>query len=170
MKTWSLALVALAASTTAVQSAQARPYQDYDEDYLVTCESYKQRTQYCALPIQGRVYIVNQLSRGACIEGETWGVDRRGIWVSGGCRAEFAVEPRRQIAPGPSRPNYNQGEQVVVCESIDHDQTYCPARIRRGVELRYQLSRTECVQGYNWDFDRRGIWVDEGCRAEFVVF
>jgi hypothetical protein len=29
------------------------------------------------------------LSRDGCYQGETWGYDGRGIWVSGGCRADF---------------------------------------------------------------------------------
>ncbi|MFN2240619.1 MAG: DUF3011 domain-containing protein, partial [Thermoanaerobaculia bacterium] len=26
-----------------------------------------------------------------CVRNQTWGEDRDGIWVDGGCRAEFAV-------------------------------------------------------------------------------
>jgi len=35
------------------------------------------------------VQLVRQISRSACIEGQTWGYARNGIWVSQGCRAEF---------------------------------------------------------------------------------
>jgi hypothetical protein len=39
----------------------------------------------------GDVRLVRQLSETACRRGETWGFDRRGIWVDKGCAAEFAV-------------------------------------------------------------------------------
>jgi hypothetical protein len=30
-------------------------------------------------------------------------------------------------------------------------------------------SDSSCRQGRSWGFDRRGIWVDHGCRADFQV-
>ena len=38
-----------------------------------------------------------------------------------------------------------------------------------GVQLNRQLSRTPCTEGYTWGYDRNAIWVDRGCRAEFLV-
>ena len=35
--------------------------------------------------------LVDQLSRAGCWKGDTWGYDRRGIWVANGCRAVFRV-------------------------------------------------------------------------------
>ena len=32
-----------------------------------------------------------------------------------------------------------------------------------------QRSDSSCRQGYSWGYDRRGIWVDHGCRADFQV-
>jgi hypothetical protein len=31
----------------------------------------------------------------------------------------------------------------------------------------HKLSDARCTEGYSWGFDRRGVWVDHGCRAEF---
>jgi len=163
---------AVALLSVAVADVQAQNSGYYNNQYaaeeIVVCESVKNRTQYCQMDTRRGVVLINQLSRSACIEGETWGVDRRGLWVTQGCRAEF--QAARSIAPGPSRRLRDDRQGVlVVCESRSSDQTYCPVRIRGGVQLNRQLSRTECVQGYNWDYDRRGIWVDQGCRAEFLV-
>ena len=44
---------------------------------------------------QGRAQMTRQISGSACIEGQTWGQDNRGIWVDRGCRAEFQVNGRR---------------------------------------------------------------------------
>jgi hypothetical protein len=32
-----------------------------------------------------------------------------------------------------------------------------------------QHSESACQEGYSWGSDDRGIWVDHGCRADFVV-
>ncbi|MDQ1347640.1 MAG: hypothetical protein QG573_1013 [Acidobacteriota bacterium] len=58
---------------------------------------------------------------------------------------------------------------TVTCESQGHDHHYCTADTRDGVVLVHQLSRAGCWQGDTWDFDRSGIWVANGCRAEFRV-
>jgi hypothetical protein len=61
------------------------------------------------------------------------------------------------------------GRNTIRCESEEYDFQRCPADTRGGVELMRQLSDTYCQRGYNWGYDRRGIWVDEGCAAEFRV-
>ena len=38
---------------------------------------------------------------------------------------------------------------------------------RQGVQLVRQLSSSPCVQGRSWGYGRNGIWVAQGCRAEF---
>jgi hypothetical protein len=55
----------------------------------VTCESSNGRERYCAIDTRGGVVLTTQLSSSGCYQGETWGYDRRGVWVSGGCRAVF---------------------------------------------------------------------------------
>jgi hypothetical protein len=37
------------------------------------------------------VRLFRQRSDAACVMGQTWGYDENGIWVSGGCRADFAT-------------------------------------------------------------------------------
>ena len=39
-----------------------------------------------------------------------------------------------------------------------------------GVQLIRTLSDSACVQGRTWGWDRSGVWVDRGCRAEFSVY
>ena len=57
--------------------------------------------------------------------------------------------------------------QVVRCESQDAKYRHCQADTRGGVELIRGLSKTYCTEGRNWGWDRSGIWVTGGCRAEF---
>ena len=73
----------------------------------VTCESINYRDQECSVP-SGPVALVRQLSTppGDCLEGRTWGYDRekKAIWVSAGCRAEFRVaEADAYRRPGRER-------------------------------------------------------------------
>lgn len=85
------ALMALAGA------AQAQSYDRYYDDGYnggpVRCESIKNRTQQCALP--GRARLVRQISGSPCVEGQTWGQARGGVWVTQGCRAEFVAEGGR---------------------------------------------------------------------------
>ncbi len=60
-------------------------------------------------------------------------------------------------------------DENVTCKSHDYKYTHCSIQSAGYVTLREQLSKTHCVQGRNWDYDRRGIWVDDGCGAKFHV-
>jgi len=57
--------------------------------YTVTCASEDGRLRTCAWNDRGRPYLIEQLSRTPCTEGRTWGYDRSGLWVNGGCRGRF---------------------------------------------------------------------------------
>jgi hypothetical protein len=61
------------------------------------------------------------------------------------------------------------GQQTIRCESEDGRERHCAATLR-GAALQQQLSRAPCVQGRNWRWDRDGIWVKDGCRAEFTIW
>lgn len=58
---------------------------------------------------------------------------------------------------------------TLRCESIGHEYRHCKTDTRRGVQLVHQYSSSPCVLGRSWGHDRRGIWVNKGCRAEFAV-
>jgi hypothetical protein len=58
---------------------------------------------------------------------------------------------------------------LVRCESSGFRDNYCPVMTRGGVRLVRQISRAACHQGKTWGYDRHGIWVTEGCVAEFEV-
>lgn len=140
------------------------------DEYLIRCESIDQRQAFCPFDIgRADVRLERQLSRGACVLGRTWNFNPRGIYVSGGCRGEFRVD--RDFRPGPGQggqPGYG-GYNVIRCESYDQRRNHCAANIRYGARLDRQLSKGACREGYSWGWDRRGIWVDKGCRGDFVI-
>lgn len=133
----------------------------------VRCESDNNQTRHCDVDTRGGVYLGRRLSDTACIQGRNWGYDNRGVWVSGGCRAEFT------IGGGGYGSGYGSGAgvgQVVRCESLDGRSRHCNAIVQRGVQLLRTLSGSPCIEGRSWGWDRNGIWVDGGCRAEFSVY
>ncbi|HEY0703659.1 MAG TPA: DUF3011 domain-containing protein [Candidatus Acidoferrales bacterium] len=62
----------------------------------------------------------------------------------------------------------NAQEGSLTCASNNGRYRYCRADTQNRVQLVRQNSGSRCTQGYSWGYDYRGIWVDRGCRAEFV--
>lgn len=62
-----------------------------------------------------------------------------------------------------------RAESTVRCESYNHGYNYCRAYTDNRVRLSRQISSTECREDRNWGYDRNGIWVNNGCSAEFRV-
>jgi hypothetical protein len=55
------------------------------------CESDRGRERRCDVGVWNGAQLTRQLSKSPCVQGQTWGWDVRGVWVSRGCRAEFTV-------------------------------------------------------------------------------
>ena len=146
----------------------------------ISCSSDDGRRHYCPTDTRGRARVVQQRSDSPCREGYSWGSDRRGVWVDHGCRADFAIEESRggwgqdhdrdrdRDWDRDRDRGYGEG-QVLSCASDDGRRHYCQADTRGGVQLLKQRSDSACREGYSWGYDRRGIWVDRGCRADFQV-
>lgn len=174
----------------------------------VTCASDDGKRHYCQLDTSRGVQMVKQRSGSPCVENQTWGADRRGVWVDRGCRAEFAVGggngwngPGNGNGNGWNRPGNgngngwngpgngngngwngpgngngngwngpgNGGGQRVTCSSDNGKRNRCNVNTSRGVQMVNQRSGSPCVQNQTWGYDQRGIWVDRGCRADFVA-
>jgi hypothetical protein len=140
---------------------------------VITCGSNNGGRVYCETDTRNGVSLSRQISGTPCVQDRTWGYDNRGIWVDRGCRAEFTVNTggrgysggsnRRDLGAGP-------GGNIITCASNNGERVYCEADTRGGnVQLTRQISGTPCREGQTWGWDRRGIWVDRGCRAEFVI-
>lgn len=152
---------------------------------VIRCESREQRTVYCGYNIGGSVRLVQRMSQASCIRGRTWGVDRGRLWVSRGCRAQFRVDNDRYGGVYDDRRGnngygygygngYDSGNgrgRVLICESRDGRYNFCGGIGNFGqVQIRRQLSDRRCMQNSNWGVRNGGIWVDGGCRAEFIVY
>jgi hypothetical protein len=134
-------------------------YEGPDQGNTISCSSDDMHRHSCPMDTRGEVRMVKQNSDSPCQQGYSWGYDRGGVWVDHGCRADFAVERHRYRGP-------DQGN-TISCSSDDMHRHSCPMDTRGGVRMVKQNSDSPCQQGYSWGYDREGIWVDHGCRADF---
>jgi hypothetical protein len=130
----------------------------------LTCESQGGSYKLCKASTQGKVRVAKQLSRDECVEGQTWGQDASGIWVTGGCRAQFDYGIAKSATAAASAT-------TVTCESIGDEGKRCKIGDtgKVTVKLQKQLSRTECIKDDTWGVDQHSLWVTGGCRATFTV-
>jgi hypothetical protein len=68
----------------------------------VTCESKDRKRVECEMNTRGEVRMVRQLSKAACTDGVSWGLNKHSVWVSDGCRAVFANASAAAAAPAPT--------------------------------------------------------------------
>lgn len=58
--------------------------------------------------------------------------------------------------------------RVVRCESINDRYRECSTPFRDRAVIQRRLSSAECREGRSWGQRRGMVWVDRGCRADFV--
>jgi len=150
-----------------------RPWHDGDQrqgsnrTIAVVCESRDGRRHRCAADTLGQITLSRQFtSENKCVEGRTWGYDSDGIWVDRGCRAEFSIADNSGTYRdrGPS-----QAMQTIACESHRSKRNYCRIDAPYGVRLMHETGRGNCVLNDTWGSDRKGVWVSNGCSAEFAI-
>jgi hypothetical protein len=130
----------------------------------VACASKSRTRTHCPADTRYGVALARFLGDEECTLDKTWGFDDDGVWVTNGCHALFALGGYR--LPPEAVP---ATAMKVVCESLDGARKDCDIEIMRGVGLVRQLSERDCVLNRSWGYDRAGIWVTDGCRAEFAV-
>ncbi|MEA9758213.1 DUF3011 domain-containing protein [Xanthomonas campestris pv. raphani] len=198
---------------------------------VVRCESKDMARVHCDMDTEHGVQLVRQLSETSCIRGSEWDIERDGVWVEQGCRAEFAsarvlatpqmrrvvrcdsngskvacpvilrgapVRLLRQRSVWPCKEGRSWGTRrneiwvsrgcdgefevgaedgsgfvdmprTLTCESKSRSRRMCGVSVERNVRLRKQISGSPCVEGQTWGWSRDGVWVNDGCRAEFIV-
>ena len=135
----------------------------------VDCASVNERYHECEVYTGGHVTVARQISRNPCIEGRTWGFQNGHIWVDSGCRAEFEVLGRSAYDEPHMSTWHSDDGQYIRCESRDEAYARCRVNIHGQVSLSRRISSASCVEGRSWGYDDNGIWVDNGCRGEFLV-
>ena len=64
--------------------------------------------------------------------------------------------------------DYGYNGDIIRCESSDGRTRECATNGGR-VVIERQHSRAACIEGRSWGYGRNGIWVSDGCRADFRV-
>lgn len=129
---------------------------------MVRCDSNGSKVA-CPVILRGApVRLLRQRSVWPCKEGRSWGTRRNEIWVSRGCDGEFEVGAE-------DGSGFVDMPRTLTCESKSRSRRMCGVSVERSVRLRKQISGSPCVEGQTWGWSRDGVWVNDGCRAEFIV-
>jgi len=134
-------------------------FKGWGQEYHVYCSSDDMNLNWCPADARFGVRLARQRSEASCVLGRTWGYGHRGIWVDRGCRADFRVAGDWE----------NRAAALFYCASDDMQRHGCSIDTRDGVFIIRQRSEADCVFGRTWGYDRQGVWVDRGCRADFEV-
>jgi hypothetical protein len=141
-----------------------------DEDgQTVRCSSDDERRHVCRADTSRGVRLVKQVSGSPCIERQTWGYSRDGIWVDRGCRADFQLGAYGNSGGYWPGQGGNTNARTIHCASDDERRHLCRVDTRGGVRLARQASGSPCTEGQTWGYTSDSIWVDRGCRADFQV-
>jgi hypothetical protein len=141
-------------------------------DVKVRCDSTDGHYHECSAGPAEYVTIARQWSKTKCVRGDNWGYRDGMIWVDEGCRADFNVVPLGMTSSGSydnNRRPSRMATQTVVCESLDGHRRHCSADTSGGVRITKRLSKSACDFKNDWGYDQNGVWVANGCRAEFQV-
>jgi hypothetical protein len=174
-------LAGLIGSAALSQHGDWRPGPGWDRDIDVRCASEGYSYNMCQVDTGrgSRVSLVRQISKTPCVEGRTWGFNRAGVWVNGGCEGVFRVQrrwaggsPGPGPGPGPWQPGPGWDTTINLrCASEGYSYNLCQVDTGRGgrVFVSRQISKTRCVDGRNWGWNRAGVWVNGGCEAVFTI-
>ena len=78
------------ADFTVVEERPAERVYTSDNERVVHCVSTPNGKTYCGTAHTR--YVIHGTPDPRCVEGRTWGVDDRGVWVTGGCVADFDID------------------------------------------------------------------------------
>ena len=155
------------------------PFASASRAQTVSCVSadYSRDRHYCQADTRFGARLVTQTSSVECVEGKTWGWDEQGIWVDQGCAGQFALgKTDSATASIPGHPPIAstdppaKKQQLVNCSSSDGRRNVCDADLKGAtVRLVREVGGAQCQENMTWGYDDKGIWVDHGCRGEFVV-
>ena len=124
----------------------------------IRCESNFGRRNHCGVPNidPGSVTKNRELSNTECRRGQNWGVDSGGIWVDGGCRAEFGYTTR---FGGSSGNVASESRMQRAC--IDR-----AAREWAAKTVDVQITRAERLQNGGYRFNLQSRRVSGTCMVD----
>lgn len=79
--------------------------------------------------------------------------------------AEGSISDKQLAEKKSAASKYYGGNGAIRCGSSPRSWQHCYADTRYGMRLVRELSRNHCRN--NWGYDAYGVWVANGCQAEF---
>jgi hypothetical protein len=73
-----------------------------------------------------------------------------------------------QAAGAAGNPRVSAGEGTVRCESNGGREQFCAAPNAGGVRVVREISNAPCIAGQSFRYTREGVYVRNGCRADFA--
>jgi len=86
-----------------------------------------------------------------------------------GDQAQPQSPPTPTTAPAQPPPAAAPQAVRVTCSSKPGVREQCAADTSSGVVLARSFGTAACLLGRTWGYDDKGVWVSDGCSAEFVV-
>lgn len=162
---------ALALSSLAIAGVLALSPSRAEAQRTITCESRGFDATRCNVETRGGVRLVRQLSSAVCERGRSWGYDDRGVWVSRGCRAQFALGVRtndrwddRRDRRGDDRrdgrwDDRRDRDRWDDRSNVNRSERLCRAAVRdryrvRGIDVRFRGSDRSGNHSVRWRSDR----------------
>jgi hypothetical protein len=165
---------ALAVSSLAIAGLLALSPARAEAQQTFTCESRGHEATRCNVDTRGGVRLVRQLSSAPCERGRSWNADGRGIWVSRGCRAQFAVGGRgngryddrrdgrwddRRDDRWDDRRDRDRWDDRTSRSDVNRSERVCRSAVRDryrvgGVDVRYRGSDRSGNHVVRWSSDR----------------
>jgi predicted porin len=81
----------------------------------------------------------------------------------------FATGSLLAVAIASATPAQAGANTVLTCVSTDGGRRHCEGYTDGGVALQRSVGTAHCLLGRNWGYDAEGVWVTEGCGADFVL-
>jgi hypothetical protein len=228
-----MGLIALFVMTGALALAQ--------DNNVITCSSNDGQLHSCRVNSDQPIHFIRQRSDAQCVEGQSYGINRGGVWVTNGCRADFGVGDNYRAdnngyynqqgaynngqydrdndhdrdgyrdqngnwharhhrdhdndrdhngyynQNGTYNGSYNNGGYVgsapqhptVYLGHYKNGKSTCSSEAGSGPvycqtdgalsNAAITKSNGRCQRGQNWDVNPDGLWVADGCSAEFQI-
>jgi hypothetical protein len=142
-----------------------------ERQILCASNGYNQTECNTGLDRTYNVYMARQLSKSACIQGQSYSIYGNRISVRNGCRAIFVAKGITSFPQGSDQTYGNLVTRNILCESQSYNMTSChlPFRQVDRVYVGQQFSNSPCIQGQSYFVYGNTLQVSNGCRASFVV-
>jgi len=84
-------------------------------------------------------------------------------------RAQSAVPATESSSAASDGSAVSAQSAAVSCKSQPGGREHCAADTSNGVVLKKSTGAAPCLLGKTWGYDDTGIWVSDGCSAEFLA-